>query len=214
MSIPYYANFKTLYTNADYKKLSNDAKTLYSIMRDRFNLSIKNGDKWKDERGTFILMARKSIAEFLNRSLPTVRKIIRELIAFGLIAEKRIGLTHFNHIYVQPLKDEAEGVLPSKGENAMPSSDKTGFIPEGKKVTPNNLTPNNGILNNDILGDAGAQKRVKNELKPGHNATKYAYDHEYGSQQQKRWQKGTVPAQQYTQREYTREQLYALFEEV
>jgi len=212
MTISYCAYPKPFFTNEAYKKLSNDAKTLYAIMRDRFNLSQKNG--WQDERGTFILMARKAIAEFLNRSLPTVRKIIRELISAGLIAEKRIGLTHCNHIYVQPLKDESEGILPSKEKKSALSSEKASSFPEGKKVAPNNPVPNQHNKNNDNGGGFGAKKGKIPEIRPGYNATKYAYDGSYGDQRQKLWPKGAVPAQQYDQREYTRDELYALFDVV
>lgn len=162
---------------APYSKLSVNARYLYGVMRDRMRLSIKN--EWNDREGTFILMSRKSIAALLGKSLPTVRKIIKELIDAGLMREKRVGLTKCNKIYVQ--------LLPGETESDFQPGEKQGFPPEGKKLPPKE----NNSTNTDKRG--------------------YEYNPAYQRKETK-WPKGTVLAQQYTQREYTHEELAQLIE--
>jgi len=203
----YYALPKPLFTDVRYVSISIEAKTLYACLRDRLNLSIKNNEEkkgaWEDERGVFILMARKSIAEFLNRSLPTVRKIIGELKKVGLLRERRMGLTKCNRLYVQSLEGEnsaplaPEKNLPANG-NILPSSGKGVFIPEGKPFAFNNGTPNNFYNRSYVRG-----KKVENDEIYG-NTTPNGV---------RKWPKGTVPAQQYTQREYAPGQLQRELEE-
>jgi len=210
MPAAYFTIPKPLFKNAQYSSISIEAKTLYGYMRDRLGLSIING--WKDERGTFILMARKSIAEFLKRSLPTVRKIIRELIGAGLIRERRMGLTKCNRIYVQPLEGEGENLLLSKEQTGCPSKEKPGFIPEGKPFSPSNPVPKNLILDTPSGEGNGAQKREKYEKRTDCSAnTRLTAPHANPSLSTL-WPKGTVPAQQYAQREYTRGFLESLFD--
>ena len=205
--VAYYALPKPLFIDVRYVSISIEAKTLYACLRDRLNLSIKNNEEkkgsWEDESGVYILMARKSIAEFLKRSLPTVRKIIGELKKVGLLRERRMGLTKCNRLYVQPLEGEnsaplaPEKDLPANG-NILPSSGKGVFIPEGKPFASNNGTPKTFENRSFARG-----KKVEN----------YEVYGDTVSSGGKKWPKGSVPAQQYTQREYAPGQLQRDLEE-
>ena len=126
---------KSLFADEKYQGLSNDAKLLYTMMRDRFRLSIMNN--WKDAIGVYIKMTRKAICDLLKRSEPTVRKIIAELIGIGLIKEKRVGLTQANKIYVQLLEGESETTFQSKEKSNPSSATKPDFVPERKPFAPN-----------------------------------------------------------------------------
>jgi hypothetical protein len=138
-------------------------------------------------------MARKSIADFLKKSLPTVRKIIAELKSVGLLKEKRTGLTKCNKIYVQLLPGESEIYAQSVNESDIASAKKPDFSLEGKPFASNNGNSKNINKNGYVTED-------KKEKSTG-------WRHEKPPKQQK-----GVLAQQYEQREYTREFLYGLFD--
>lgn len=109
------------------KILSVQARYLYGRLRDTHKLSARNG--WRDEMGIYVKMARKTIAELFEISLPTCRKLIAELLRAGLILEKRVGLTRCNHIYVQPLPGETEDDLLPKPKNVKGCKAQT--MPKG-----------------------------------------------------------------------------------
>lgn len=101
-------NFKKLYDflfTDKFIHMSNDAKILYSLMRDRVSLSVKNVEKgekyWVDEKGDiFIHATTKDIQKLLNCSDKTATKAKKELIKFGLIEDVRRGYNKPNKIYV------------------------------------------------------------------------------------------------------------------
>ena len=128
---------KSLFANEKYRELTIEAKLLYAIMRDRFRLSIQNQDKWNDALGIYIKMARKTMCDLLQRSEPTIRKIVAELVSVGLISERRMGLTQCNRIYVQGMEGESETVLRSGAKDSNQSETKPASAPEQKPVSPN-----------------------------------------------------------------------------
>lgn len=106
MTESYFIMLNRLDEDEQYADLSIHAKYLYGKMRDILKLSIRNN--WQDENGFYIRMTRDRMAKLLKCSLPTVRKIVKELIQFGLLKEKREGLTKSNRLYVQLLPGENE----------------------------------------------------------------------------------------------------------
>lgn len=196
MATAYYAIPKPLFTDPRFINLSIEAKTLYGFMRDRLKLSLKN-DGWQDTIGTYILMARKTMAEFLRKSLPTVRKIVAELIGAGLLREKRMGLTKCNRIYVQLLPGETANDFQPGIETNDISAKKADFSLERKPVASNNG-------NSKEINKRGYERHQKNE--------KSTEQRRGGGSQTRSKYQSTVPAQQYEQREYSREYLYSLFE--
>lgn len=136
----YFTIPKALETNPRYASLSIEARYLYARMRDTLKLSIKNN--WRDKLGVYIKMARSTIAQILGKSLPTVRKIIKELRDAGLIYDLRMGLTRCNRIYVKLLDGENESDLFPRAKEASPSREKPDFKPDGNTFSPNNRNPN------------------------------------------------------------------------
>ena len=99
VTLRFYQVPKTLFNNTIYKGLSLGPKLMYSILRDRLDLSIKND--WKDEKGYIYLIF--SVVELSNILDAGVRSIIRYkkiLIDYKLIYEKRMGQGKPNWIYV------------------------------------------------------------------------------------------------------------------
>lgn len=94
---------KILFTEDNFKKLSNDAKLLYGLMLDRMALSRKNG--WiDDENRVYIYYTLENIMEDLNLGKTTCVKILAELDAvkgIGLIEKKKQGFGKPDIIYVK-----------------------------------------------------------------------------------------------------------------
>lgn len=83
----------------DFKDLSNDAKILYTLLRDRHNLSLENG--WENSNGeVYLIYTREEMCEMLGCSNNTVGKALKQLITYKLIETERQGLNKPNLIYV------------------------------------------------------------------------------------------------------------------
>ena len=93
---------KLLFSDKLFRKLSTDAKLLYSLMLDRMSLSIKNG--WKDELDrTYIIYTIDQMAEDLGCSRDKAIKAAAELDSkkgIGLIERIRHGQGRPDTIYV------------------------------------------------------------------------------------------------------------------
>ena len=86
--------------------ISNDAKRLFTLLNDRFQLSLKND--FKDEDGyVFCYFSNREICEKLRCAHGKATKLLRELEDAGLIyREKTIGKA--DHIYVGGVQEEDE----------------------------------------------------------------------------------------------------------
>lgn len=114
---------KELLFSSKYKKLSSDAKFLYTLMLDRHQLSVQNN--WKDKDGnTYIIFTINSIKEIMGCGKTKAIKLLNELRnpLIGLIKTVRQGLNKPNLIYVK-------NIIPTKtiSEN---KEDKTNEIKE------------------------------------------------------------------------------------
>lgn len=147
ITLRFYQMPKALFNNPRYKGLSLGAKAMYSILRDRQELSIsnnlKNDERWVDEEGNIYLLfpiePRKgdersvdekeprelSLTEILEIDRKTVMKYKKELVEYELIIDKRQGQGKVSRTYV--LKPE----LPSDNvEKYMKSKKGTSKSPK------------------------------------------------------------------------------------
>ena len=124
VTLRFYQMPKVLFTNPLYEGLSLGAKAMYSILRDRQELSIKNN--WIDEEGNIYLTFKidpaqdddrdiseknikdLSLTELLGINRKTVMNYKKELVKYGLIIDKRMGRGKTSRIYV--LKPELNKV--------------------------------------------------------------------------------------------------------
>lgn len=91
----YYQLPKVFFTNEKYKKMSNDSKIAYAILKDRFNHSIKNN--WVDqEDNIYFIYTVEQLKELLNCAEGKVSKIKKELETVGLLFQKRSGFQMVN----------------------------------------------------------------------------------------------------------------------
>lgn len=82
-----------------FKSLSADAKLLYALIVDRFNLSIAN--KWRDENGTpYVYFSIDSVMESVGCAKAKAVKLMDTLEDWGLIRRAKQGLGKPNRIYV------------------------------------------------------------------------------------------------------------------
>lgn len=185
ISLRFYQMPKVLFNNPIYKGLSLGAKAMYSILRDRQELSIannqKNEDQWVDEDGNIYLLfstePRKgdertidekpqrelSLTELIDITKNTVTAYKKELIKYGLIVTKKMGQGKVDRIYV--LKPE----LPSTnvGIYKTPKNEDS-RIPNSESLESQKLTGSDTDLSETDLSDtiflSPEESDVDNEL--------------------------------------------------
>ncbi|AKR47522.1 replication initiator protein A [Staphylococcus saprophyticus] len=114
---------KVFFTNPKYIKISNDAKMAWGILRDRLDLSIKNG--WIDSKtgNIFFYYKNENLQTILNCKKDKVIKIKKELIEAELLLQERQGLNKTNKLYlVKPEVTEDDIYKIQKQENTVESS--------------------------------------------------------------------------------------------
>lgn len=124
-----------------FKKLSTEAKLLYSLMLDRMSLSIKNG--WIDEENrAYIYYTYENIMEDLNCAREKCAKTLAELDSkkgIGLIEKKRQGLGKPDIIYVKNFATLNTDETQEKPENTtdFPEIQKSNFKNYEEKFSGN-----------------------------------------------------------------------------
>jgi hypothetical protein len=90
---------KSLLINPKYKKISNTSKIMYAILKDRMELSRKNG--WCDDNGDiYLLFSQEEMAYLLGTTKSTIIRNMKELADTQLIDSVRQGLCKPNKIYI------------------------------------------------------------------------------------------------------------------
>ena len=122
-----------LMEDAEFSNLSNDAKVLYTVLKDRFKLSARN--KWIDKDGrVFVICKRETMMDILHRSKSTVIRLMDELEKADLIEDVRRGLNKPNFIYLlmpklsskpEPVYDEDDWLYDEKEDSLAYSYDES-----------------------------------------------------------------------------------------
>lgn len=139
---------KELFGNSRYFKLTLESKVVYSLLRDRLDLSRKN--KWVNESGeVYLLFSRENIANLLDVDLKTVTKAFKQLVSHKLIVDKRQGLGKPNVIYVCHIEPPAQqnqqtGKISVSGSGSFPYQNTESFRANDTEYshTDNNKTEN------------------------------------------------------------------------
>lgn len=105
--------------DGELKSLSNDARVLYALLRDRHDLSLKN--EWVNEEGeVYLIFPREEMQEMLGLSENTVIKEVKRLKEHGLIEEERQGLGRPNRIYLLFFSTDKDYSRVKKSEDQEP----------------------------------------------------------------------------------------------
>lgn len=146
--------------NETYLPMSNDAKVLYCLLKDRFELSMKNN--WINENGELYLkFKREAMMEMLGKGKNTITKIMKELIDKGLVEEVRVGFNQANEIYLLAPADETIPVSADK--NRSPKNRDTG-VPKTGILESQNLTPNKTDINKTDINKNKEREEVTAEV--------------------------------------------------
>ena len=130
VTLRFYQTPKALFKNTRYKGLSLGSKLMYSILRDRLDMSIKNN--WKDKNGfIYLVFSIEELSKLLEINKETVAAYKKQLVKHGLIIDKRLGQGKSNMIYV--LKPEIKEFLNT--ENPSSRVRKNTLLEYGKSDT-------------------------------------------------------------------------------
>ncbi|WP_398574463.1 replication initiator protein A [Staphylococcus equorum] len=134
---------KFLFEDEYFFKMSTEAKVMYALLKDRFELSKANN--WVDEEfNIYLLYTNKQLCSILQYAEPKIIKLKKELEKYNLISNERQGLNKPNKIYLlEPSYDKE--LINSKFQNKEFVSSRT-----NKKLVQEltNSKPNDTDLNN------------------------------------------------------------------
>ena len=123
-----------------YKPMSTDAKFTYAILKDRFELSLRNN--WIDKNGdVYLIYTITELQEILGYGNKKVIKLKKELQEYGLLEEVRQGLNKPNLLYLGNIDYQA---LPTEEIHSKPSE-----TAEMSKQHTNDTENNETELSND-----------------------------------------------------------------
>jgi hypothetical protein len=148
---------KFLFEDSYFSKMSTDAKVMYSILKDRFELSKKNN--WIDNDGNiYLLYTNKQLCEILDYSEPKIIKLKKELEYYNLISNERQGLNKPNKIYLlEPSYDKELKNFKFQNKKNLSSGTKKNLVQELKEFKSsdtNNSDTNNSDTNNSDMNDS------------------------------------------------------------
>jgi len=157
VTLRFFQTPKALFNNPRYKGLSLGSKLMYSILRDRLDMSIEN--KWKDEKGyIYLIFSIEELASLLEIDRKAVMRYKKLLVDYNLIIDKRLGQGRSNMIYV--LKPELwDGQKSQKGTSRSPKT----VLPEVQNKDTNDTYTNKTDLNN--VNIAISNEAVENSIK-------------------------------------------------
>ena len=154
VTLRFYQTPKALFKNPKYKGLSLGPKLMYSILRDRLDMSIKNN--WKDSSGfIYLVFSVEELSKILDAGIRTVIRYKKSLNKYKLIFEKKMGQGKPNRIYI--LKPELFN--NQKCQDGISRSVKNASL-EVPKVHPSDTDVNETNLNN--VNRASREEVVEN----------------------------------------------------
>ena len=160
VTLRFYQTPKALFKNPKYQGLSLGAKLMYSILRDRLDMSIKND--WKDKNGyIYLIFSGEELLNLLEISKNTVTAYKRELAEYGLIIDKRLGQGKSNMLYI--LKPEIkEYQNPKNWESRFPKITPL----DSQKSASIDTNVNNTKRENNVNSDAIFKTTKKEKRSP------------------------------------------------
>ncbi|GIC69425.1 replication initiator protein A [Fructobacillus tropaeoli] len=119
---------KIFFTSEKYKDMRLESKTAYAILRDRFELSLKNG--WVDEQqNVYFVFTVAALQEILGCGKNKVIAIKKDLAKYGLLEEEKMGFNRANRLYIGAVTNDSfsENSLEPLGDKEVSKSNLRKF---------------------------------------------------------------------------------------
>ncbi|MBF2304059.1 replication initiator protein A [Staphylococcus epidermidis] len=156
---------KFLFEDDYFSKMTTDAKVMYALLKDRFELSKINN--WIDEENNiYLLYTNKQLCSILQYGEPKIIKLKKELEKFNLIINERQGLNRPNKIYLlEPSYDKELTNRKFQNKQIVSSRTNENIVQElticKSNDTENNDTDYKETENNDTY-DMNDNKHINN----------------------------------------------------
>ncbi len=116
-----------------YKSLTNNERVLYSVLKDRFELSIKN--EWVDsDNNIYFIFEQVQLSEECCMSLKTVQRAMQNLVKYQLIDSVRQGQNMANRLYLLKPDQEEDKVTNDHNEESKAKEKTKSFEKAKDKV--------------------------------------------------------------------------------
>ena len=137
---------KYLFEDAYFKKMSAEAKIMYALLKDRFELSIQN--EWVDKNNNiYFIFSNKHLCEYLGYAEQKIIKLKKELVKFNLLTQERVGLNKPNRLYL---------LKPNYNNETSHSKE----LPNSQ--FQNNEFGSSGTMNSEVLEQLNSQSNDTN----------------------------------------------------
>lgn len=155
---------KFLFEDSFFAKMSTDSKVMYSILKDRFELSRKNN--WIDKEGNiYLLYTNKQLCKILDYSEPKIIKLKKELESFNLITNERQGLNKPNKIYLlEPSYNTELKNFKFKNKRNLSSRTKENLVQEQKNFKSNDNKYRDTNIRDNENSDTDDLNDIENDL--------------------------------------------------
>lgn len=149
--------------NSYYCTMRLESKFAYGLLKDRFELSIKN--KWVDkEKNIYLIFTVKELEKVLGCKKDKVHQIKRELAQYGLLEEERQGLNKPNRIYVLNIDTMRTSEKPTSNE-ATDYENYFGWFKAGGEISNTLIAmPGTSLVDDLIFGDINLQEDFREEV--------------------------------------------------
>lgn len=142
---------KYLFEDTYFKKMTAEAKIMYALLKDRFELSIQN--EWVDKNNNiYFIFSNKHLCEYLGYSEQKIIKLKKELVNFNLLTQERVGLNKPNRLYLLKPNYDIEASrtkeLPNSQSNDTDLSNTDYIETENNDTHDMNDTYNNSTNHN------------------------------------------------------------------
>ncbi|MCG1682787.1 replication initiator protein A [Staphylococcus epidermidis] len=169
---------KYLFEDAYFKKMSAEAKIMYALLKDRFELSIQN--EWVDKNNNiYFIFSNKHLCEYLGYAEQKIIKLKKELVNFNLLTQERVGLNKPNRLYLlkpnYDIKDSHNKELPnSQFQNNEFGSSRTvnlsgQELPNSQSNDTENIKTENIKTENNDMYDMNDKKLIYPRNHPYHS---------------------------------------------
>lgn len=174
---------KYLFEDAYFKKMSAEAKIMYALLKDRFELSIQN--EWVDKNNNiYFIFSNKHLCEYLGYAEQKIIKLKKELISFNLLTQERVGLNKPNRLYLlkpnYDIKATHSKELPnSQFQNNEFGSSRTVNL-SGQEL-PNSQSNDTDLSNTDYIETENNDTHDMNDKKLTYHNNQTHHSHHYNS---------------------------------